>query len=185
MGTAQGWMAFGVCLVLLLADDTSSSPLRDTDTHSHLGKALNRLEKMFDMLQSEIRDLPSAEEADLLSAKEDQHERDISVPFPEVDETPAKKSSMPAPAPAQSKDKATSTDTPSDGVIEHPVVPTTKKDLSVAELRRLLKILQKRDYGRCLKSQFTLRVEIERIYHSPYTEACGVHFSRKPEPARK
>ena len=76
-------------------------------------------------------DLPSAEEADLQSAKDDQHERDISVPFPEVDETPAKKSSMPAPAPAQSQDKTTSTDTPNDGVIEHQVVPTTKKGSAV------------------------------------------------------
>ena len=30
MGTTAGWVAFGVCLVVLLIDDTSSSPLRET-----------------------------------------------------------------------------------------------------------------------------------------------------------
>ncbi|KAI0240441.1 hypothetical protein LSAT2_008838 [Lamellibrachia satsuma] len=143
MGTTAGWVAFGVCLVVLLVDDTSSSPLRETDTHSHMEKALNRLEKMFDILQNELRDLPSAEQADLVSAKQEQHERDISVPYPEVDDAPAKKSSVPPPM----RDKIPATATASkDGGVEQEVVPTTKKDLSVAELKRLLKILQKRDY---------------------------------------
>ena len=75
-----------------------------------------------------VADLPSAEQADLVSAKQEQHERDISVPYPEVDDAPAKKSSVPPPM----RDKIPATATASkDGGVEQEVVPTTKKGSSL------------------------------------------------------